>query len=314
MGNYELLGKSASMKRVRKLIRRVASHQIPVLITGETGTGKEIVANIIHRNSSVSEGPFIPLHTGAIPRELVMSELFGHEKGAFTGADTLKKGQFELADGGTIFLDEISTMEERTQIILLRVLETKTFLRVGGTKPIKTDIRIIAATNENLKEAVKRKLFRKDLFYRINAFSIKIPPLRKRKKDIVILIHNLIETYNREFDKNIETLSREALRMLLSYSWPGNVRELENTLMRAVIMTDSNLIFPDVFPEEIRMYRYNKKVLNPKGNISKLDKMEIDLILKTLVKTDGNREAAAKRLGISRKGLYNKMKKYKLSE
>ncbi|MDA3941009.1 MAG: sigma-54 dependent transcriptional regulator [Spirochaetia bacterium] len=314
MEKYELIGKSVSIKKVQKLIKRVAVHSIPVLISGETGTGKEIVAYTIHNKSSVSDGPFIPLHTGAISHELILSELFGHEKGAFTGADHLKQGQFELADGGTLFLDEISTMEERTQIILLRVLETKTFLRVGGTKPVKTNVRIIAATNENLKDAIKRKLFRKDLFYRISTFSIRIPPLRKRKKDIVILIHEFIQRYTVEFDKKIETVSREAMRLLISYSWPGNVRELENVLMRAVIMTDSSSIEPDVLPEEIKMHKFNKKTATPDTNISTLDKMERNMLVEKLAKTNGNREETAKILGISRKGLYNKIKKYKLDE
>lgn len=309
-----LTGNSAALNRVRKQINKIAHYNVPVLIIGESGTGKEIVARMIHDKSFCSDGPFIPLHTGTFQPDLVMSELFGHEKGAFTGAESRRKGKLELADGGTLFLDEIATMETRTQIALLRVLESKSFFRLGGTERVSIDIRIVAATNVNLKKAAKKNLFRQDLLYRISGFEIKIPPLRRRKKDIPALIDTLIAKYSKDFNKEIIGASRDATRKLLSYPWPGNVRELQNALQQAVITSDANLITVENLPDKIRTHTrsdFDKKSRAPQR---KIEELECRLILETLEQTGGNREESAKNIGISRKGLYNKMKKYGLLE
>lgn len=309
-----LTGNSTALIRVRKQIDKIAQYNVPVLIVGETGTGKELVAQMIHDKSFCADGPFIPLHTGTLQKDLVMSELFGHEKGAFTGADSRKRGKLELADGGTLFLDEIATMEIRTQIALLRVLETKSFFRVGGTKPVSIDIRIIAATNVNLKKAARRHLFRKDLLYRLNSFTIKIPPLRRRKKDIIALMEMLIVKYNREFGKEIKGATREAKRKILTYPWPGNVRELQNILLQAVISSDNDIIELENLPDDVRTY--NRKKLDTINAQSRktLEDLERQLIITTLKEVEYNREEAANRIGISRKGLYNKMKRFGLLE
>jgi DNA-binding NtrC family response regulator len=283
-----------------------------VLISGESGTGKDLVAQVIHRMSSRRAGPFYPVNMGAIPRELIASTLFGHEKGAFTGASQQKKGMFETASGGTLFLDEISTMDEMTQISLLRVLETQKFQRVGGSAVLDADVRLLAATNVDLREAVKEGAFREDLWHRLNVFRVNLPPLRKRGKDILLLAREFIDRYAREFDKRIERIDPEAERLLLSYLWPGNVRELENVVMRAVLIASGNVLTPDLLKSEVQTALPVQERVTLEVGMT-LEEAERELIAKTLNLVSGNKGEAAKMLGISRKGIYNKIKKYGLT-
>jgi transcriptional regulator with PAS, ATPase and Fis domain len=306
-----MVGGSRPMRKVFNLIEKIAKTDVTVLITGESGTGKELVARSLHQRSRRSEGPFIPVNTGAISKELIASELFGHEKGAFTGASYKKEGKFELAHDGTLFLDEISTMDENTQISLLRVLEEKHFQRLGGKHDIPTNARVVTATNENLLEAVKAGTFREDLYFRFNVFSIHIPPLRNRGRDIDILASHFLEKYSEEFDKTLHALHPEVLTLFRSYLWPGNVRELENLIMRSVIVSEGEMLTKDALPEVF------KSVLPAPGKVTvkigaSLEDMEEKFIRKTLEAAGGNKSRAAKILNISRKAMYNKLKKYHL--
>jgi len=307
-----MIGVCRKMKRVFRQIQRVGRLDIPVLIVGESGTGKELVAHSIHRRSTRSDGPFIPVNTGAIVKELIESELFGHEKGAFTGAAYQKKGRFEVAAGGTLFLDEISTMDEKTQISLLRVLETHRFQRVGGRSYLKADVRVVAATNEDLRAAIDEGRFREDLYHRLNVFAVRIPPLRERKEDIPVLIDHYLGKYCEEFDRPGLTVSPEAMLMLGSYRWPGNVRELENVLVRVVLMTEDELIAPEILPDIILQQRAEEEkktdVVLEVGLT--LDEAEKHFIGRTLEIVGGNKSKAARILGLSRKAMYNKLKKY----
>lgn len=344
----EIIGNSAAMRRVYRLMSQVCRHDVLVLLTGESGTGKDLVAKAVHENSSRRGGPYYPVNMGAIPKDLIGSTLFGHEKGAFTGATNRKKGLFESAVDGTLFLDEIATMDEVTQVSLLRVLETHTFRRVGGNQDLTANSRIIAATNVDLKRAVRNRTFRADLYHRLNVFSIHLPPLRERRKDIVLLAHHFLKRYSEEFEKQIEGFHPEAEKMLLSYMWPGNVRELEHVMMRAVIMSDSPQITPDLLttplgvepgedgerpaPEEEvgtspdpdeNTQGSGTSVASSAGDDGSDESVQIEvgtsledaerrIIRMTIEKTNGNKGEAAKILGISRKGIYNKLKKYNL--
>jgi len=311
-----MLGVSLPMQEVFKRIVEAASEDISVLITGETGTGKDMVASAIHRKSRRTNGPYVAVNTGAIPSELIASELFGREKGAYTGADETAKGHFEQAHGGTIFLDEISTINERAQVSLLRVLETKTFRRVGGEKDICANVRVIAATNENLEEAVSQKRFREDLFYRLDVFRIHIPALRERPGGVALLTNHFVPHFNAIYKKNVRAIAKETWLCLRSYSWPGNVRELKNVIQRAVLMAKGQELTSDLLPLRMRTLDSTQGItsgqLAPIHVGMTLDAVEREFILMTLSATQGNKKEAAQHLGISRRALYDKLKKHRL--
>ena len=299
-----IIAKSSKMQRVIEIIKVVAKSNATVLITGESGTGKELVARAIHAQSHRSSKPFIAVSCAALPESLLESELFGHEKGSFTGAYAQKKGKFEFADGGTLFLDEIGEMSANIQVHLLRVLEEKEFSRVGGNEPVKVDVRVISATNKDLKQAIEKQEFREDLYYRLNVVNIELPPLRDRREDVPLLAEHFLSKFAMENRKDISGFSPEAVEFLLDYSWPGNVRELENAIERAVILARDSLITIDDLPRENLSSAYSAA---PKKN---LKEVEEEHILNVLRKTGGNYSEAARILGISRMTLYNKAKEY----
>ncbi len=311
-----MIGRSAGMDEVYTLIKQVAGLDVPVLITGESGTGKELVAKAIHRLSSRKDETFIAINTGAIARDLIESELFGHEKGSFTGATSRKMGKFEAASEGSLFLDEVSTMNTNTQVSLLRVLETKRFQRIGGTSTIKSHARIIAASNEDLEKLIQQGQFRRDLYHRLNVFRIDLPPLRDRPEDISLLIHNFVMRYAKEFGKQISRISDETVKTLSAYKWPGNVRELENVIMRLCITAQEEEIFTDSIPAAVEgpdsaPETSDDDMVEVEVGTQLVD-AERELIIKTLEKLNGKKGEAAKVLGISRKALYNKIKEYNL--
>jgi DNA-binding NtrC family response regulator len=309
-----MLGVSLPMQEVFQRILEAASEDISVLITGETGTGKDMVASAIHRRSRRKNGPYILVNTGAISSELIASELFGHEKGAYTGAVEATKGRFEEADGGTIFLDEISTINEKAQVSLLRVLETKTFRPVGGEKDICADVRVIAATNENLEEAVKQKRFREDLFYRLEVFHIHVPALRERPGGVSLLTNHFVPHFNAVYRKQVRAVAPEAWHCLRSYSWPGNVRELKNVIQRAVLMAKGGELTADLLPLRIRAAAEANPATQhfPIHAGMTLDAVEKEFIAMTLASTKGNKKETAEKLGISRRSLYDKLKNHGL--
>lgn len=305
----DLTGQSPQMNLVFQRIKEIASSDVTVLILGESGTGKELVAESIHKRSARCQGPYIPVNTGAISPELVVSELFGHQKGAFTGATATKLGKFEQADGGTLFLDEISTMDEITQITLLRVLETKKIQRIGGRRFINTDVRVIAASNEDLLNIKKEDehFIRQDLFHRLSVFTITLPPLREREGDIVILAEELLHDACTEFGKNIQGFDQSILDSLVEYPWPGNIREMKNVIQRAVLICRGKLINLEHLPQRVLTSKKSiEDIVIPIG--ASLKEAEKLIITKTLVMTKGNRKKAAEILSISRRALYNKIK------
>ncbi len=308
-----IIGSSPAMQEVYKTIGRVAASTATVLIRGESGTGKELVAQAIHFNSNRHQGPLVKLNCAALPESLLESELFGHERGAFTGAVGRKTGLFELAHGGTIFLDEIGEISPATQAKLLRVLQEKEIQRVGGTETLKIDVRIVAATNKNLERAVKEGAFREDLFFRLNVVPIFLPPLRERKEDIPLLAQYFLSKYSREFDKPVTGVSPEAIRLLNNYAWPGNIRELENVCERAVIMAQGPFILPEHIPMGIQTEQLG---IDLEVTRSRLPLKEIvadierQVILRVLEETNWNRTMAAESLGLNRRSLYAKMKEY----
>lgn len=310
----KIIYKSKSMEDVLKLAYRVAPTDATVLVLGESGTGKELVANEIHRLSKRSNGPLIKMNCGAFVENLLESELFGYEKGAFTGAISRKKGKFELAQGGTIFLDEIGEISEAMQVKLLRVLQEKEFERVGGESTIKGDFRVIAATNRDLKEMVDNNEFREDLYYRLNVVPIKISPLRDRKEDIPLLIDYSVEKYSSQMGRNKLKISPKTLDLMMKYDWPGNIRELQNIIERCVILAIGREITEDLLPSEIR--ERNKLVTSnivlPDEGLS-LEEVEKNLIIQALEKTDYNQTNAAKLLGITRHTLIYRMEKHKIT-
>jgi two-component system response regulator AtoC len=308
-----IISKNERMTQIFDTIRKVAKYKSTILITGESGTGKELVAKAIHFNSDRSNNPFVPVNCGAIPENLLESELFGHTKGSFTNAVRTKKGLFEEADGGTMFLDEIGELPFQLQVKLLRVLQDGEIRRVGDSRPIKIDVRIIAATVKDLDKEVREDKFRDDLFYRLNVLPIKIPPLKERREDIPLLVDHFIHKYSRELNHPIQEISQEALNCLLNYSWNGNVRELENVIERAIVLTDSNQIQVENLPLEIQSPREESRVslLNDELSIKKASRyLEMDLIKKALHKTNGNHTHAAKLLEISHRALLYKIKEY----
>jgi two-component system response regulator PilR (NtrC family) len=315
-----IIGQSPKMVALYDLLEKVSPTKTNILITGESGTGKELVAKAIHYNSPRKEKPFVTLNCGAIPESLIESELFGHMKGAFTDAIATKKGLFEVADEGTIFLDEISELPLLMQVKLLRVLQDKEFKRVGGTEDIRVDVRIMAATNKELEEAVKEKRFREDLFYRLNVIQIKLPPLRDRREDIQILANHFLKKYSQELSKNISNISPEALQILLNYEYPGNVRELQNIIERAVALESS----PDLTAHNLSSYLSEQPLLR-KGAIDieipnegiDLEKMVEDLertlLLKALDRTKGIKKKAAELLHINFRSMRYRLEKYGLN-
>ncbi|MGE5302337.1 MAG: sigma-54 interaction domain-containing protein [Alphaproteobacteria bacterium] len=310
-----MLGVSLPMRELFERTLQAASTDIAVLITGETGTGKDLVAAAIHKRSQRKNGPYVAVNTGAVPLELIGSELFGHEKGSFTGAIGTSAGRFEEADGGTIFLDEIATMDEKLQISLLRVLETKTFRRVGGKTNIHVDVRVIAATNENLEKAVKERRFREDLYYRLDVFHIQVPPLRERPGGVTLLASHYVPHFNRIYGKRVRTIAPETLRLLRRYPWRGNVRELKNVIQRAVLMAKGEALTPDLLPPRIIAATTDAGAERqfPIQVGMTLDAAEKEFIRMTLASTGGKKTEAAVKLGISRRALYNKLQKYGLS-
>lgn len=307
--NRKIIGKSKLMIDVYKIIGQVSSSKVTVLLQGESGTGKEIVAKSIHYSGVTKNDPFVAVNCTAITESLLESELFGHEKGAFTGADRTKKGKFELAANGTIFLDEISEMSQHLQVKLLRVLQEKEFERVGGETIIPMKARIITATNRNIEQLVRDNKFREDLFYRLNVVKIELPPLRERKDDIPLLINFLLQKINNELHKNVLSVSNSAMEKLMNHNWTGNVRELENSLMQAVVMTNSDIIL-----EENILLNNN---LNEQSDFSvnlSLAEVESKHVKNVLEFTKWNKPEAAKILGISLPTLYSKIDIYQLSK
>ena len=304
-----LVGTSGPMRQMYEEMARVAGTSTTVLIRGESGTGKELIASSIHYHSSRAKKPFIKVNCAALPETLVESELFGHERGAFTGAESRKKGRFELASGGTIFLDEIGELSPAIQVKLLRVLQEREFERVGGTEPVKVDVRVVAATNRNLEKALAEGTFREDLYYRLNVFPIFIPPLRERRADVLPLADHFAEKYAREHGKAIKRISTPAIDALASYHWPGNVRELENTIERAVLMADGEVIHGHHLPPTLQTAEATGTVVSTSlgGAVATFERGLIEDALKT---TRGNRAKAARLLSTTERVINYKVKKY----
>ena len=305
----QMVGESEPMQRVYSLVEMVADSDVTVLLTGESGTGKELIARAIHHKSPRADGPFITLNCGALPDNLFESELFGYEKGAFTGAMATKMGRFELADGGTLLLDEVGELSLKSQVDFLRVLETKEFRRLGGTKLLKVDTRIIAATNRNLEEAVKQGDFREDLYYRLNVVPIRLPPLRDRADDIPLLVDRFLAECSAQHHREPKDVSREAMRLLRLYGWPGNIRQLRNLMERLVVTVKDTMIQPEHLPEEIQASKEDARTMVVTLGTS-LDQLEREVIQRTLTEITNHREKAAKLLGISLRTLQYKIKEY----
>ena len=304
-GLENIVGKNHKMQAIYDLIEDISQSDSTVLIQGESGTGKELIARAIHVLSPRKERPFVVANCSAYAQTLLESELFGHEKGAFTGAIRRKKGRFELADGGSIFLDEIGEIPPTTQLVLLRVLQEKKFERVGGEDTIKVDVRVIAATNRNLAQDMMSGRFREDLYYRLNVIPVMVPPLRERKDDIPLLVKHFLEVYSTASSKAIRGFSEEVMQIFLDYDWPGNVRELQNVVEHAVILAKGEMITQIDLPHSLK-----ETFPRTYADISSLKDTEKNLILKVLKETDGNKYQAAKRLGITRSTLYGKLRKH----
>ncbi len=318
-GYENLIGNSQGIQKVCTLIEKVAATDSTILILGESGTGKELVARTIHYNSPRKNKPLIPINCGAIPETLLESELFGHEKGAFTGASTTRVGRFELADGGTIFLDEIGDMSPTLQVKLLRVLQQREFERVGGIRTIKVDVRIIAATNIDLEDAVNEGKFREDLYYRLNVIPVIVPPLRERIDDIPLLMDHFLNYFNKSKKRNIKGFTPEAMEILMSYPWPGNIRELENLVERLVILRGEGTICPEDLPDKFISHTFSKEgalhITLPETGVNLKDvveEFENNLILQALQKAQGVKNRAAQLLSLNRTTLVEKLKKKKL--
>ena len=306
-----IVGNSKAMQAVYDLIAVVSKSNATVLISGESGTGKELVAHAIHYNSERAAKPFIKVSCAALPETVVESELFGHEKGAFTGAIAQRKGRFELASGGSIFLDEVGDFSPATQVKLLRILQEKEFERVGGTSTIKTDVRVIAATNRQLEKLIAEGKFREDLYYRLNVFAIHVPPLRERRTDVPLLANHFAEKYAAENHKSIRSISTHALDLLMSYEWPGNVRELENCIERAVILSNDEVIHAHHLPPTLQTAE--ARGIEEGGRLqTTLDSVERDLILDSLKESRGNKAKAARALGISERVMGLRVDKYRI--
>lgn len=305
LSSDKMIGKSAELNKVRILISKAAPSKANVLITGESGVGKELVANAIHNQSNRKDKPFIVVHLAAMSESLLESELFGYEKGAFTGADTQHKGHFERANGGTIFLDEIGEINQSTQVKLLRVLQERKFERVGGEKSIDVDVRVVAATNKNLEEEVKAGRFREDLFYRLNVVRIQMPSLRERKDDIPLLMHSFLTEFCKENNKNIKGFDTKSKAVMLKYSWPGNIRELRNCVESAVVMCSGDEIKIEDLPPALQNKFEEKNIIIPIGIT--LEEAELIIINENLAYNNGNKSKTADILGIGRKTLHRKL-------
>ena len=308
-GFEDLLGETGEMHQMIQRLRAIADTRATVLLEGESGTGKELVARAIHKNSSRANQPMIPIHCAALSESLMESELFGHEKGAFTGAAQQRRGLFELADGGTVFLDEVGEIPLTTQVKLLRVLEAREFLRVGGTEPVKVDVRVLAATNRVLAEEVEEGRFREDLYYRLNVVHVTIPPLRARAADIPIMVRAFLDHFSAEHGKPRLEVTKRALQKLMQYHWPGNVRQLRNVVENLVLFSTSQTIDVDDLPDNLMSGQADDFVV-PVG--VPLDQVERMVIERTLVACGGNRTRAAEQLGISRRTLLRKIKELSL--
>jgi Nif-specific regulatory protein len=304
-----IIGNSGPMKQVYEQVAQVAGTNTTVLIRGESGTGKELIAHAIHYNSPRNQKPFIKVSVAALPETLIESELFGYEKGAFTGAAARKKGRFEMAEGGTLFLDEIGELNPSTQVKLLRVLQEREFERLGGTDTVKVNVRLIVATNKDLEKAITDGAFREDLYYRLNVFTIFVPPLRERKPDVLLLADHFLEKYSREHTKQIRRISTPAIDMLSSYHWPGNVRELENCIERAVLVCDGHVVHGHHLPPTLQTAAASNTVTRL-SLASAVEAYEKDLIQDALKTSRGNRARAAKLLGTTERILGYKVKKY----
>lgn len=319
-GFDSIIGQSRPMLNVFTMIKKVAlSDAATVIVQGESGTGKDLLAKVIHYQSSRSERPFMEINCTALPETLIESELFGFEKGAFTDAKTMKKGLFELSDRGTIFLDEIGDMKLATQAKLLKVIENKTFKRIGGVRDIEVDVRIIAATNKDLEQEVKRGNFREDLFYRLKVIPIYLPPLRERAEDIPLLTKYFINHYNKDFKKNVKGITKQTETCFMQYYWPGNVRELKNIIERAMILEDEEYILPEHLPIELtntealaNRNTQNVNIKIPLGGIN-IEEVEKELISQALDMTKGNQTRAAKLLNLTRDALRYRMQKFDIT-
>jgi len=311
-----LISASPKMNDILSIASRAAESKATVLITGGSGTGKEVLAKSIHFASPRKDKPFIAVNIPALPETLLESELFGYEKGAFTGADKSKKGRFELAEGGTLFLDEIGDIPLNLQVKLLRVLQEHQIERLGSTENISIDVRIIAATHQNLEQKIKEKTFREDLFYRLNIISLNIPPLQERKEDIIPLIEYFVEKYSKENNKKKMNLSKEAIDSLLKYNYPGNVRELENIIERSVVLSRNNIIVLNDLPNVVKGFKEEKeiKVNDEKTLIEQVEELEKKLIYDALSKTNGNQSQAGRILGLTERNLRYKMQKYNIKK
>ncbi len=306
-----IIGKSRSMEDIFKTIGIASQSRVTVLIQGESGTGKELIARAIHYNSQEKEKPFIAINCSALVETLLESELFGHEKGSFTGAISRKEGKFEVASGGTIFLDEIGEMSQALQVKLLRILQERSFERVGGSETIRTDVRVLAATNKDLQKLTSKGLFREDLYYRLKVITIEVPPLRERKEDIPLLVSHLLEKTNRELHKSVRKVPGRVMEMMMNYSWPGNVRELENVITRGVLLAKGDVIL-DLYLPGVYEVGAGDSVRAPDWKAASLDDVEREHIQKTLEHTGWNKSKAATLLGITLPRLDRKIKKYYL--
>lgn len=309
----KIIGTSTKMREIFQLISQIAPTHAPVLIQGESGTGKELIARAIYKRSDRKDKPFIAVHCAALTPSLLESELFGHEKGAFTGAIERKLGRFEIANGGTLFLDEVSEIEPSIQVKLLRVLQEQEFERVGGVKTIKVDVRVISATNVDLAKRVEEGKFRDDLFYRLKVITIDIPPLRERKEDIPILVNAFIEEANQINKKNIKGITSHALTHLINYNWPGNVRELKNVIESMVILSKKDFLSSSNIPSYIRNRKMEGKTIPVKVGMP-WKEIEKNIIFETLRVSNGNKSRAAEILGISRRTFYRKLKEFNLKK
>jgi transcriptional regulator with GAF, ATPase, and Fis domain len=299
---HKMIGESAPMRHVYSFLAKVAPTQSTVLLRGESGTGKELAAHAIHLNSPRATKPFVAINCATLSETLLESELFGHEKGAFTGAIAQKRGKLEVADGGTLFLDEVGELSPAIQAKLLRVLQTHEFERVGGTRPIKVDVRMIGATNRNLEEAMKAGDFREDLYYRLNVISLVMPPLRERREDIPLLSSYFVADYSKKCKRKVAGISADARRLLQSYNWPGNVRELENAIERAVVLGSTTLIEPDDLPEVL--FESGQATAQPTKYYEAINEAKKQMIMKTLKETGGNYTEAARVLGVHPNNLH----------
>jgi len=310
----DLIGKNPKIQQLKKEISRVAPMDCTVLIQGETGTGKEMVSRIIHRMSYRAEQRFLAVNCGALNKEILSNELFGHEKEAFSGAQRVKQGVFEAISGGVLLLDEIGEMPSSMQVQLLRVLQEKSVIRVGGTREIPVDVRVLAATNKDLRKQINAGGFREDLYYRLNVFTLRIPPLRERRDDIPLFCRYFLDKYARTFQKNVEEISDEAMELFFSYSFPGNVRELENIIERAVVLADGSVITPGHLPRRVREVGAAEPERERGGHLISLAEMEKRHIRDVLRSTRGRKGEAARILGIDRATLWRKMKRYGIGE